>query len=163
MKITKLSQLDELIAKELGWIYYVESEDWYEVEGIMLPPSYGWVPPEYANCLLYYFNNLKNKERVPYYSTELEDNQKLVNYIHSIDYLELCTHSNKYNCCATVYQMDEDYLEIQKYWDSTCGEPYTNTAHFEIDSPINSVPLAICLAFLKYKSIEVELNLEETT
>ena len=30
MEITTYQQLDELVAKELGWVYHVYSEDWYE-------------------------------------------------------------------------------------------------------------------------------------
>jgi hypothetical protein len=156
MKITTYQQLDELVAKELGWLYHIDSEDYYEGEGIMLPQNEGWVPPEYTNKINYCFNNLKDKERVPYYSTKLNDNQTLVNHIHSLD-LELSTYSNKLNCWTSILELNFD-REVIKEWDSTCGKETAHTGDTIIDSPINYVLLAICLAFLKYKSIEVELE-----
>lgn len=91
------------------------------------------------------------------YSRSLLHNQILVNYIHSLD-LELCIYSNKLNCYASILEMKDD-VEINNFWHSTCG---LATKHTTIDSNINFVPLAICLTFLKYKGIEVELKIDGT-
>ena len=54
---------------------------------------------------------------------------------------------------AAIYYFD-------KRWVSYCGENINLID--SIDSPIHSLSLAICLAFLKYKGIEVELEINDT-
>jgi len=153
--ITNLTKLDELIAKELGWAYYNDSEDCY----YPVKPTVGWVPPEWKGKEIECFNNLESKDKVPNYSSDLKDSQLLVNYIHSLN-LDLAINSNKYNCCVQIQQIEDDW-EVVDYWSSTCGQLTEAIKYCTLDSPINSVPLALCLAFLKYKNIEVQLKLND--
>lgn len=148
MKITTYQQLDKLVAKELGWVYEDDSEDCY----YPVQPTVGWAPP----CKSKWREIDSLWDDIPcHYSTNLEHNQEVINYIHSLD-LELTIESNISKCIVEIHKVDKNDSEELVGWDSICGVNYT-----DIDSTINSVPLAICLAFLKYKGIEVELDLND--
>ena len=86
----------------------------------------------------------------PPFSTNVFLNQKLVNHIVSDSVLGISTWLNKESSWVAIYNFDVR-------WVGYCGVDKNNCKE-SIDSSINSLPLAICLAFLKYKGIEMELK-----
>ena len=149
MKITTYQQLDELVAKELGWVYHVDSEDWYEGEGIMLLQNKGWVPPEYTNNISYCFNNLKDKERVPYYSTNLEDMYSLIKSAVAKD-----STLRFY----IIYMESESECQITK-WNKPLGKTI-NSYGWQLP---NSLPLIVVITYLEQVARHnLDVKLEES-
>lgn len=94
---------------------------------------------------MYIIATLNNtKVAAPRFSTSTI-NEELVNYIINDPLLSISTWLTKKSSWAAIYYFD-------KRWVGYCGENINL-----IDSPINSLSLAICLAFLKYKGI-LEIN-----
>ena len=162
INITNLTQLDELVAKELGYTFFKEEFIYFEEK---FTNSF-WLPPN--TSLTDYSSHIHETVRntwsidyqipCPAFSSNLKDSQLLVNHIHYLD-LDLAINSNKHNCCVQIQQVEDDW-EIVDYWSSTCGQLTKATKNCTIDSSINSVPLALCLAFLEYKNIEVQLEIK---
>ena len=149
MEITTYQQLDELVATELGWVYHVDSEDWYEGEGIMLPQNEGWVPPEYTNNISYCFNNLKDKERVPYYSTNLEDMYSLIKSAVAKD-----STLRFY----MIYMESESECQITK-WNKPLGKAI-NSYGWHLP---NSLPLIVVITYLEQVARHnLDVKLEES-
>ena len=162
--ITSLKELDELIAKELGYIFHKEEFIYFEEK---FTNSF-WLPPntslkDYSN---YIHEVVRNSWSIDYqipcpaFSSNLNDSQLLVNHIHSLD-LDLNIESNKFYCSVRIEKVDRDEPETLDWWESTCGEAICCLKYSTINSSINSFPLALCLAFLKYKNIEIQLNLND--
>lgn len=154
MKITTLAYLDEIIAEHLSYKQY--SFNYLK----------GWVPPEiykdnneskidywlWSNCV----NNLGLVE-APKFSTDYNTSQKIVEYVLNIkdEHLDVNTWQTKTSSWAAIYDS-----AAAKRWTGFCGVEKDKTDL--IDYPINSLPLAICIAFLKYKNIKIELQREGT-
>ena len=156
MKITTLEQLDELVAKEIGYVFYEEKVDFY---GEFIT-NYCWIEPsvkseDYSKHLNHFVHNSyfeQYRGSCPRFSTSTI-NEELVNYIINDPLLSISTWLTKKSSWAAIYYFD-------KRWVGYCGEDMNLID--SIDSPINSLSLAICLAFLKYKGIEVELEINDT-
>lgn len=90
----------------------------------------------------------------PAFTTDYFAVQELISHIVSDPLLGISTWLNKKSSWVAIYNFD-------KRWVGYCGVD-ENGCKETIDSTINSLPLAICLAFLKYKNIKVELEEELT-
>ena len=157
MKITTYQQLDELVANEIGYVFYEEKVDFY---GEFIT-NYCWIEPsvkseDYSKHLNHFVHNSYFEQyqgSCPRFSTNVFLNEELVNYIINDPLLSISTWLTKKSSWAAIYHFD-------KRWVGYCGEDMNLID--SIDSPINSLSLAICLAFLKYKGIEVELEIDDT-
>ena len=90
----------------------------------------------------------------PAFTTDYFAVQELISHIVSDSVLGISTWINKESSWVAIYNFDVR-------WVGYCGVD-KNHCKETIDSTINSLPLAICLAFLKYKNIKVELEEELT-
>lgn len=135
MKITTYQQLNELVAKELGY-YFKEDEEGYDAE---------WYSP--------------NKELIgfpvylPKFSTNYSTTEELLDYLclQGVG-VEIWKRSGLSLC--NIHKQTSNGYNQYSTWKAWCGDVE------DCDIYINSIPLARCLAFLKYKGIEVGLERE---
>lgn len=179
--IIDLKELDELVAKELGYVKY----SWKEECSSLTPNAnwvYGgdyyavdyttWVPQKWydkteedweleghINLEDYICNN--EYSFTPKYSSSYAQMEEILNYFKN-NSIRVDISSDKYLTKIDLIEENESgYYGANTYdYSVECGNK-SNRSPYQPDSNINSLPLAMCLAFLKYKNIEVTLKLNE--
>ena len=158
--ITNLRELDELVAQQLGWIQVTLPS--YQGECIQpyVPSEIAKLSPKEIEDWLFQWQYWNDGELNPTFTTAYAWSKYIIDYLHSQG-LAIETWQSPELSCVGIHEKRLDISHSYSRhatWESYCGS--TASAKGNVDSPINSLPLAMCLAFLKYKGIEVTLDLK---
>lgn len=162
--IENLTQLDALVAEQLGYIKYSWEEECYYSTGIT-------TNPETINaCIKPEVYNRTEEEWEADYNSSVDNiyygYYSLKHYIEVNDFYTPPEFSTSYKAMEEIvdYLIENNVsLELYKNKDFSSVTIYTYGPNYEVRSEnykLNSLPLTLCLTFLAYKNIEIELNLK---
>lgn len=142
IEIKKLSKLDELVAEQLGYKKIVYIENKY-IDNIC-----AWVSPE-----VYKKRGLFDIYKTPSFSSDLNYSSKIIEYLEIDNEIWIKININQFHSEVILTSIDMENNDDEII--------ISNNILMEGVGGINSIPILICVAFLQYKGIEVELNLKD--
>lgn len=157
--IKTLTELNELVAEELGWPYYKN-----EFEYCGMPASTeGWVPPTlYSGDEEDWLENQEWWVNDGNFAPPFFDDYKWMEIILlELDNLNLHTELIRTKDCSIVLlSASSQDLTYPNYMDTIVEVLLGNHKNARKDLDLHTLPLAVCIAFLQFKDINLTFELE---